>query len=69
MKRFDIIEVRDKIYQVYRTIPEDNVRRVSNGVDILKQLWHCDRAFKNNGKYYFVRDIIDIEYEEVTTNQ
>ena len=69
MKRFDIIEVGDKIYRVYRIIPEDNVRRVSNGVDILKQLWHCDRAFKNNEKYYFVRDIIDIEYEEVTTNQ
>lgn len=68
MRHKEVIEVGDKIYEVYRTMPEENVKRVSDGVNILKRLWHCDRAFKNNGKYYFVRDIIDIEYETVTTN-
>ena len=62
-----VIEVHGKLYEVYRTIPEEQVRRVEDGVEILKTYWHCDRAFKNNGQYYFVRDIIDIQYETVTS--
>lgn len=69
MNRGDRIEHADRMFEVYRVIPEENVLRVEDGVSILKQLWHCDRAFKNNGKFYFVRDIIDIEYETVTTNK
>ena len=69
MRRFEVIEVNGSKYIVYRTMPEDRVKRVENGVDILKTLWHCDRAFKNNGQYYFVRDIDDIDYEQITTNE
>jgi hypothetical protein len=64
-----VIEVQGKLYQVYRTLPETQVIRVEGGVDILKQFWFCDRAFKNNGQYYFVRDIDDITYEDITTNK
>ena len=60
-----VIEVQGKLYTVYRTISEAQVKRVENGVDILKTYWHCDRAFKNNGVYYFVRDIDDIEFENI----
>ena len=63
-----VIQVQGKLYEVYRTMPEERVRRVEDGVDILKRYWHCDRAFKNNGQYYFVRDIIDIEYETIKTD-
>jgi len=68
MRRYEVIEVGGKIYEVYRTLPEAQVKRVVDGVDILKKYWHCDRAFKNNGQYYFVRDIDDIDYEQITTN-
>lgn len=60
-----VIEVQGKLYIVYRIISEAQVRRVDDGVDVLKTYWHCDRAFKNNGQYYFVRDIDDIEFENV----
>lgn len=63
-----VIQVQGKLYEVYRTMPEERVRRVEDGVEILKRYWHCDRAFKNNGQYYFVRDIIDIEYETIKTD-
>ena len=66
MRRLEVIETQGKLYEVYRVIDEDNVKRVKDGVSTLKEYWHCDRAFKNNGKYYFVRDIIDIEYEQIT---
>ena len=69
MRRLEVIETNGKLFEVYRVVPEENVKRVDDGVSILKQYWHCDRAFKNGGKYYFVRDIIDIEYEQVTTNK
>jgi hypothetical protein len=62
-----VIEVQGKLYQVYRTISEEQVLKVSDGVELLKQYWHCDRAFKNQGKYYFVKDIIEVDYETVTT--
>jgi len=63
-----VITVQGRLYEVYRIMPEEQVLRVDKGVELLNQLWHCDRAFKNNGKYYFVRDIDDITYEEITTN-
>jgi hypothetical protein len=66
MRRYEVIEVGGKIYEVYRTLPEAQVTRVEDGVNILKKYWHCDRAFKNNAQYYFVRDIDDINYEEIT---
>lgn len=69
MRRYEVIEVGGKIYEVYRTLPEAQVTRVEDGVNILKKYWHCDRAFKNNGQYYFVRDIDDIDYEQITTNE
>ena len=62
----EVIETQGRLYIVYRIISEEQVKRVTDGVSILKQYWHCDRAFKNGGKYYFVRDIIDIEYEQIT---
>lgn len=60
-----VIEVQGKLYIVYRIISEAQIKRVEDGVNILKTYWHCDRAFKNNGQYYFVRDIDDIEFENI----
>ena len=68
MNRYEVIEANGKLYEIYRTLPEERVKRVKDGVDIIKQLWHCDRAFKNNGKYYCVRDITDVEHETITTD-
>ena len=58
-----VIEIQGKLYQVVRTI---SVRQVNNNIDGLKawiEYLHCDRSFKNNGRYYIVRDITDINIE------
>lgn len=64
-----VISIKGKLYEVYRTISVDQVSRVDNGVELLKQFWYCDRAFKNQDKYYFVKDIDDISYEDIKTNE
>ena len=66
MRRLEVIDIKGKLYEVYRIISEEQVRKVEDGVSLLRQYWHCDKAFKNGDKYYFVRDIIDIEYEQIT---
>lgn len=68
MRGKEVIEANNKLYEIYRVLPEEFVTKHPDGVDILKKLWHCDRAFKNKGKYYFVRDIIDVEYETINSN-
>jgi len=68
MRGKEVIEANNKLYEIYRVLPEEFVKKRPDGVDILKRLWHCDRAFKNQGKYYFVRDIIDVEYETINSN-
>ena len=68
MRGKEVIESNDKLYEIYRVLPEEFVTKRSDGVDILKKLWNCDRAFKNQGKYYFVRDIIDVTYETINSN-
>lgn len=59
----DILEIQGKLFKVYRIVPESIVNKDKDGVTLLKTLWHCDRAFKHNNQYYFVRDIDDIEFE------
>jgi len=50
----------------YTESSQKNKLKVEDGVSLLREYWHCDKAFKNGDKYYFVRDIIDIEYEQIT---
>lgn len=58
-----VIEVNGRLYLVVRTISES---QVNGNIDALKawtEMLHCDRSFKNNGRYYIVNDIIDINIE------
>jgi hypothetical protein len=64
--RQEVIQVRGDLYQVHRIISADIVEKVEDGVKLLTEYWYCDRAFKNKNKYYFVRDITEINYEEIT---
>ena len=61
-----VIETNGRIYEVIRTIP---VWQVGDKIDALKawvECLHCDRSFKHGDKYYIVRDIDDISYEQIT---
>lgn len=59
----EVIEVQGKLYQIVRTISESQVNGNIDGLKAWIERLHCDRSFKNNGRYYIVRDITDIKIE------
>lgn len=61
-----VIEINDKLYIVKRTISETQVKGDTEALKIWTQMLGCDRSFKNNGTYYIVKDITDINYEQIT---
>jgi hypothetical protein len=61
-----VIEVQGKLYIVHRTITEQQVSGNIDGLKAWTEMLGCDRSFKNNGVYYIVKDITDINYEQIT---
>jgi len=59
---YQIINVGSKLYKVVRILRDEP----KWDLDILRQLWHCTNTFKKEGAIYFVREIEDIEYEELS---
>ena len=61
-----VIEINGKLYIVKRTISERQVNGDTEALKIWTKMLGCDRSFKNNGVYYIVNDITDIDYEQIT---
>lgn len=61
-----VIQINDKLYIVHRTITEEQVNKNIEGLKAWTEMLGCDRSFKNNGVYYIVKDITDINYEQIT---
>jgi hypothetical protein len=56
----EVISVRGELYLVHRQLNDES----KWDVDILKKLWNCTHAFKNNGILYMCREIETINYQE-----
>ena len=56
----EVISVREELYLVYRQLKDES----KWDIDILKKLWNCTHAFKNNGILYMCREIETINYQE-----
>ena len=56
----EVINVRGELYLVHRQLKDES----KWDVDILKKLWNCTHAFKNNGILYMCREIETINYQE-----
>jgi len=56
----EVISVRGELYLVHRQLKDES----KWDVDILKKLWYCTHAFKNNGILYMCREIETINYQE-----
>ena len=56
----EVISVRGELYLVHRQLKDES----KWDVDILKKLWNCTHAFKNNGILYMCREIETINYQE-----
>lgn len=59
----EVVDIKGKLYTIVRTIAEEQVNGNIEGLKAWIDQLHCDRSFKNNGQYYIVRDIADIEFE------
>ncbi len=56
----EVINVKGELYLVYRQLRDEP----KWDIDILKKLWNCTHAFKNNGTLYMCREIETINYQE-----
>jgi hypothetical protein len=56
----EVISVKGELYLVYRQLKDKS----KWDVDILKKLWNCTHAFRNNGILYMCREIETINYQE-----
>ncbi len=56
----EVINVKGELYLVYRQLRDES----KWDIDILKKLWNCTHAFKNNGILYMCREIETINYQE-----
>ena len=56
----EVINVKGELYLVYRQLKDES----KWDVDILKKLWNCTHAFRNNGILYMCREIETINYQE-----
>ena len=59
---YQIINIGNKLYKIIRVIRDEP----KWDLDLLRQLWHCTNTFKKEGMIYFVREIEDVEYEELS---
>lgn len=62
MNKFQILTIKDSLYQVYRVLKDDP----KWDYDVLKKLWNCTHTFRNEGHLYVCREIINIPYETVS---
>ena len=58
----EIVSINDKLYRVHRII-RDNPKW---DLEILRTLWMCTNTFKKDDMIYFVREIPQAEYEELS---
>jgi hypothetical protein len=56
-----VISVKGELYLVYRQLKDES----KWDVDILKKLWNCTHAFRNDGILYMCREIETINYQEL----
>lgn len=56
----EVLNVNDELYIVQKILHENYCK----DVDLLKQWFHCDTAFKKEHLVYFCEKIIDLEPEQ-----
>jgi hypothetical protein len=65
MGRNEIIEFNGKMYQLVRTIKQEQVGTNMEGLKAWRDYLHCDHVLRHNDHYLMVRYVDDIEWEEI----
>jgi hypothetical protein len=58
---YQVLDINGKLFKLVRILRDDR----QWDLDILRQLWYCTNTFKKEGAIYFVREIEDVEFEEL----
>ena len=61
MGRNELIEFNSKMYQLVRTIKQEQVGTNMEGLKAWRDMLHCDHVLKYQGKYLMVRRVFDAE--------
>ena len=60
-----ILEVRNRMFQVKRVLPESRINMDSEDwLSFLKEYYHVDTVLRSNGNLWMCNEIKEIEYEE-----
>jgi hypothetical protein len=65
MGRNEIIEFNGKMYQLVRTIKQEQVGTNMEGLKAWRDYLHCDHVLRHNDHFLMVRYVDDIEWEEI----
>ncbi len=65
MGRNEIIEFNGKMYQLVRTIKQEQVGTNMEGLKAWRDFLHCDHVLRHNDHFLMVRYVDDIEWEEI----
>ena len=65
MGRNELIEFNGKMYQLVRTIKQEQVGTNMEGLKAWRDYLHCDHVLKHNDHYLMVRFVDDIEWQEI----
>ena len=58
-----IIKVSDTLYEL---LGQQKVSEVDKGgMDVWKKRWGADTVLRNNNIYFFCKDVIDAEFEDI----
>jgi hypothetical protein len=63
------IEVEGGLYEIVRTLPIPTERDYDKETtDFIRDMWLAEKVFKSDahGQYFFVREVQDVEWEEIT---
>ena len=64
MRNQEIITIHEKLYQVSRKFPENQINFEKGSVEDLKLFFHCDTLFKAQGLLWLCNEIKETSYEE-----
>lgn len=62
-----VIDIQGTLYIIHRVVDGSNIPNINQ--DVMKEwcdLIGCEKIFKKENKYYFVNQITDIDYEQIT---
>ena len=68
MNIHDIIEIQERMFQIKRKIPLNQLNlNVDDWISTLKQYYHVDSLFKAEGFLWLCNEIKTIKYEEISS--